>query len=110
MAQRVHIILTDDIDGSDAAETVSFAIDGVNYEIDLSADNAARLRESLSAFVANGRKQTGAKAAASSRKRASKSTGEATRIREWAKGQGMAVSDRGRVSSEVRAAYEAAHS
>ena len=56
MAQRVHIVLTDDLDGSDAAESVAFGLDGNTYEIDLSTDNAAKLREYLQPYVAVGRK------------------------------------------------------
>ncbi len=107
MAQRIHIILTDDLDGTDAAETVSFALDGVNYEIDLNAENAAKLRDSLSTYIAHARKQRPARGGAA--RRSSKSSGETARIREWARSQGMAVSDRGRVSAEIRAAYEAAN-
>lgn len=105
MAQRVHIVLEDDVDGSEAAETVSFGLDGVNYEIDLSADNAAKLRNDLAAWTGHarrigGRKQTGRKAKA----------GSANDIRAWAIAQGMQVSSRGRVSAEVREAYEKANS
>ena len=64
MAQQVNVKFVDDLDGSDAAGTVSFAIDGRAYEIDLSEDNAARLRESLASFVAAARKSGGSAAAA----------------------------------------------
>ena len=107
MAQRVNIVLTDDLDGSDAAETVTFALDGNTYEIDLSTENAAQLRSALSKFVDKARK-TGGRAKPGTRRRASAS-GNATDIRAWAQEQGMTVSARGRVPAEVRAAYEAAH-
>lgn len=106
MAQRVNIVLTDDLDGSDAVETVTFGLDGNTYEIDLSAANAGKLRDSLAAFVASGRK-TGGRAKAGRRR--SGSNNNATDIRAWAQEQGMAVSARGRVPAEIRAAYEAAH-
>ena len=106
MAQRVSIILTDDIDGSPAVETLSFALDGVNYEIDLSEANAAKLREAAQPFIAVARKTSGR--ARAGRRRTVGGT-SATEIREWALSQGMQVSARGRVSAEVRAAYEAAH-
>ena len=67
MAQQVNVKFVDDLDGSDAAGTVSFAIDGRAYEIDLSEDNAARLRDSLASFVAAARKSRGASAAAGRR-------------------------------------------
>ena len=62
MAQRTIVHLVDDVSGDDADETVSFALDGQPYEIDLSSDNAARLRESLAEFVASARKAASAPA------------------------------------------------
>lgn len=104
MAQKVNIVLVDDIDGSEAEETVSFALDGSTYEIDLSAENAQRLRDSLAPFIGHARR-------ASSRARRGRGAAGPTpgEIREWARSQGMEVSDRGRVSEEVRSAYAAAH-
>lgn len=107
MAQRVNIVLTDDLDGSDANETVTFALDGNTYEIDLSTENAGKLRDALQSFVSVARK-TGGRPARQTRRR-SAANGSATEIRAWASEQGMQVSSRGRVSAEVRAAYEAAH-
>ena len=105
MAQRTRIDLIDDIDGAVAHETVTFALDGIGYEIDLSEKNAAALRNAFAPFVAAGRKVSGAR-----RRVARKgSDGEATAIRAWALAQGLAVSSRGRVSAEIRQAYENAH-
>src|SRR4051812_8592513 len=59
MAQRVNVVLVDDIDGSDAAETVSFALDGVDYEIDLSDEHANELREAISLYVGHARRTGG---------------------------------------------------
>ena len=56
MAQKVHIVLVDDLDGSEATESVSFGLDGTSYEIDLNDANAARLRDALAEFVGHGRK------------------------------------------------------
>lgn len=110
MAQRVNIVLTDDLDGTDATETVTFALDGNTYDIDLSADNAARLREALRPYVNAGRKAGGrAPAQRAVRRRSAAASGSATDIRAWAQAQGMQVNARGRVPAEVRAAYEAAH-
>lgn len=105
MAQKVNVILVDDIDGSDADETVSFALDGSAYEIDLSADNAQKLRDVLAPYVGHARR---ASTRGGRRGRAANgpTPGE---IRDWARSQGMEVSDRGRVSEEVRAAYASAH-
>jgi hypothetical protein len=104
MAQRVVVTLVDDLDGGPADETVTFGLDGTNYEIDLSSANAARLRDALANFVANGRR---AGRSTAGRRRAS--PGDSALIREWAKSQGRAVNERGRISAELRAAYEAAH-
>ncbi|HET7683024.1 MAG TPA: Lsr2 family protein [Marmoricola sp.] len=110
MAQKVNIILVDDIDGGDADETVSFALDGKDYEIDLTAQNAQKLRDALAPYVAHARKAAG-------RGRRGRAAGAATSsggpspadIRAWARENGMDVPDRGRVSEEVRQAYAAAH-
>ena len=64
MAQQVNVKFVDDLDGSDAASTVSFALDGRAYEVDLSVDNAAKLRDSLALFVAAARKSGGSAATA----------------------------------------------
>jgi Lsr2 len=105
MAQRVQIILEDDYDGGTADETVSFALDGAEYEIDLSSKNAAGLRDALAPWLARARKTGGR------RKRTTKASGSSSTsdIRAWAQAQGLDVSSRGRVSAEVREAYEKAH-
>ncbi|MCE1179739.1 MAG: Lsr2 family protein [Micrococcales bacterium] len=108
MAQRVQVMLVDDIDGSDAEETVTFGLDGVTYEIDLNVANAARLRDDLATWVGHARRSGGRRAAAKAPSRA-QSRGELTKIREWARKNGHQVSDRGRISAEVKAAYEKAH-
>jgi len=107
MAQRVNIVLTDDLDGSDAVETITFALDGNTYEIDLSTENAEKLRSAMSKFVDAARK-TGGRAKPGTRRRAATS-GNATDIRIWAAEQGYTVSARGRVPANIREAYEAAH-
>lgn len=105
MAQRVHIVLEDDVDGSEAAETVSFSLDGVSYEIDLSEQNAAKLRDELALWVDHARRVGGRR---STGKKPGKGSA-ANDIRAWAQAQGMQVSARGRVSAEVREAYEKAN-
>lgn len=107
MAQRVEIILVDDIDETPADEKVRFGLDGVNYEIDLSAANAAALRESLASYVGSARRVGGRR----SRGTAVVSTSaSATDIRTWATANGYEVNARGRVPIEIRRAYEKAHS
>ena len=110
MAQRVQVILEDDIDGGDASETVTFGLDGVTYEIDLNEKNAAALRDALAPYTGAGRRVSGRRSSSgtgSSRRSTSKA--ELTRIREWARANGYQVSDRGRISSEVREAYAKAN-
>lgn len=109
MAQKVQVLLVDDIDGGEAEETVSFSLDGVSYEIDLSAKNASTLRDAVAPYVGAARKagRTAAmKAVAATRTRVSGSTATADReqnqaIREWAKKRGFKVSDRGRIPSDI---------
>ena len=106
MAQKVNIVLVDDIDGSDATETVSFGLDGATYEIDLNDKNAAALRDALAGFLGHARKVTTSRG----RKTRTTSTGPSAReLRDWARSNRHEVSDRGRVPAEVRAAFEAAH-
>jgi hypothetical protein len=111
VAQKVTVQLVDDVDGSEAESTVEFGLDGVSYAIDLSGDNAAKLRDALASYVASarrtgGRKRTGGKA---NKGGSVPSTADRERnqaIREWAREQGMQVSDRGRIPSEIVEAYE----
>jgi hypothetical protein len=126
MAQKVQVILVDDVDGGEAAETVSFALDGVSYEIDVSEENAEALREALAPWVGHarrvggrsggGRARSTSSGGGSSRSRGSSSSGgggggrhDLSDVRSWARENGYQVSDRGRVSSEVITAYEKAH-
>ena len=112
MAQKVQVVLTDDLDGTQADETVQFALDGVTYEIDLSDDNAAGLREGLASWIGNARKVGGRSAARTrtgGRQRASGGKADLGAVRGWARENGFTISDRGRVSKEVLEAYTAAH-
>jgi hypothetical protein len=110
MAQKVNIVLVDDIDGSEATETVSFALDGTSYEMDLNDANAARLRDALAEFVGHARK-VGSASRRGRRSSAAAATGgpSAKEIRDWARSNGYDVPDRGRVAAEVREAFDAAH-
>jgi hypothetical protein len=111
MAQKVNIVLVDDIDGSEATETVSFGLDGTTYEIDLNDKNAAALRDALATYVGHGRKVGAAprRGRRSSGGGASAGGPSAREIRDWARENGFDVPDRGRVSAEVREAYDKAH-
>ena len=88
MAQKVNIVLVDDLDGSEADETVTFGLDGTTYEIDLNDSNAAALREALSGYVGHARKVTGG-ARRGRKASGASSTGTNTKdVREWAKSPG----------------------
>jgi Lsr2 len=106
MAQKVHITLEDDLDGGDAAETVAFGLDGRSYEIDLNAKNAKALRDALAKYVAASRRAGGRTVGAKRRTQVGTSARE---IRDWARSNGRKVPDRGRIPSDVREAFEAAH-
>ena len=109
MAQRVHIVLEDDIDGSEANETVSFGLDGTSYEIDLNSKNASALRDALATFIGHGRKVSASAKRGRKSSSSSYSSHTAREMRDWARSNGYKVTDRGRVSREVREAFEAAH-
>jgi hypothetical protein len=112
MAQKVRVDLVDDIDGTDATQTIPFTVDGAAYEIDLSDDNAARLREEFAPFIAAGR-HTGGRTTRSATPNANgakvTTDREHTRaVRAWARENGWPISDRGRIPAEVLAAYDTA--
>jgi len=105
----------DDIDGTDAVETVGFALDGVDYEIDLSDEHAAELREAISLYVGHARRTGGRRRSGRKVTSSGNGTGDgggsatAAEIRAWARDNGWDVPERGRVSAEVREAYAAAN-
>lgn len=108
LARKVHVQLIYDISGEDAQESVRFALDGVEYEIDLAEENAAGLRKALGPYIARGRRVRGS--SAGQKATASTSTREQTqRIREWALANGYNPSTRGRISQGVVKAYNDAH-
>ena len=103
MARTTIVKLTDDLDGSDAATTVSFAYNGAQYEIDLNKANEAAFVKAISKYTAVARK-VGRKA-----KRSSSDKNELQAIRAWAKESNLTVSDRGRIAQTVIDAYRASH-
>lgn len=109
MAQKVQVLLVDDLDGGEAHETVTFALDGKSYEIDLSDAHAQKLREAMSEFVDAGRKVAGARAGGRKARGSVGGSPDTAKIRAWAKENGYNVNDRGRVPAEIREAYEKAH-
>ncbi|GHJ34703.1 Lsr2 family protein [Streptomyces sp. TS71-3] len=111
MAQKVQVLLVDDLDGGEADETVTFALDGKSYEIDLTTGNADKLRGLLEPYLKGGRR-TGGRASGGrgkARAAASGSSQDTAQIRAWAKENGYEVNDRGRVPANIRQAYEDAH-
>jgi len=108
VAQRTQVIFTDDIDGSEAEGTVTFALNGVQYEIDLGQKNSDKLAKALAPYVEAGRKVSTRAPARSPRGASAPKRHDQSAVREWARGQGMEVSSRGRIPADVLAKYEAA--
>jgi len=107
MARRTIVHLEDDLSGGEAEESVSFALDGRSFEIDLSGKNAEQLRKLFAPYISAGRPVRGTRASV----RRSVYEGddlEPATVRAWANANGYAVSTRGRVSRELREAYRAA--
>jgi len=111
MAKTVITRIVDDLDGSNGAETISFGYRGTNYEIDLGKRNASAFDKLMKPYVDGGRKVTAARSGrrASSNGRRSRSASDLAAIREWARAQGYAVSDRGRIWANIMDAYHASH-
>jgi hypothetical protein len=108
MAQKVQVILLDDLDGGEADETINFGLDGASYEIDLSKKNAAKLRDLLAPYVATARKAGSKRARGRARSASGRSSvTDTAAVREWARAQGLKVSDRGRIPADILEKYEA---
>ena len=104
MAKKVSVALDDDLDGGPADETVRFGLGGAEYEIDLSKKNASAFRKELTPFIERARKAGKGQARRPSRSASSRQrSGD---IRAWAKSQGIAVSERGRIPANVVQQYE----
>ncbi|MFJ6832284.1 Lsr2 family protein [Streptomyces sp. NPDC091209] len=110
MAQKVQVLLVDDLDGGEADETVTFALDGKTYEIDLTTANADKLRGLLDPYVKGGRRTGGRASGGRGKARAASGGSQDTaQIRAWAKENDYEVNDRGRVPASIREAYEKAN-
>ena len=109
MAKTTIVTTTDDIDGSKGAQTVTFAIGGASYEIDLSKKNAAALANALQPYVDAGRKVRGVPARRRSVPTAKAAPRDLAAVRAWAAQNGFAVSERGRIAAAVIEAYDAAN-
>ena len=110
MAQRTILELVDDLDGGKADETVTFALDGVEFEIDLSAENAGRLRDVFAEFVGHARRTGGRKTRGGAKVVAGNGKPDTQAVREWARSQGETVAERGRVPQALLMRFQEAHS
>ncbi|PZS19019.1 MAG: nucleoid-associated protein Lsr2 [Pseudonocardiales bacterium] len=113
MAQKVIREFIDDIDGSEAERTFTFAVDGTNYEIDLSSQNIKEFNEAIGGFVESARK---VKASGRGRRVHKTTTSDSGRsreqtqtVREWARQEGHSVNDRGRIPVSIQQAFDHAH-
>ncbi|WP_175956376.1 Lsr2 family protein [Schaalia sp. Marseille-Q2122] len=104
--KKTQVLLIDDLDQTEAVDTVEFAYKGVCYEIDLSEKHIAEMDEALAKWMSAARRVTG-RAARQQRRSSSRSTSahDTSAIREWARGKGITVSDRGRISTEIIERY-----
>lgn len=109
MAQKVQVVLVDDLDGSTADETIAFSLDGTSYEIDLNSVHAKEFRDAIAPWISAGRRMTSRKPASRARRAESKASkaSDAAEIRAWAKENGVDVPERGRIPAKVREAFDA---
>ncbi|WP_299036851.1 Lsr2 family protein [uncultured Pseudokineococcus sp.] len=113
MAQTTQIVLTDDLDGSEATRTVTFAFEGASYEIDLNDEHAAAIEESFAEWIAAARRSGGRSTGSTGRSSTGRAAAGPKRtdlddVRAWARENGHPVADRGRVKQSVLDAYDAA--
>jgi Lsr2 len=112
MAQYTVVHMKDDLDGSEAKQTIHFSLDNKDYVIDLNDKNAEAFRAKLAVYIEAGRKRDSAAAAAAKPRRAARGAAaevDPAMVREWARENGHEVSDRGRVSGNLIKAYHEAH-
>jgi hypothetical protein len=109
MARKTQVVLTDDMDGSEADETIRFGLSGTEYEIDVNSAHADELRSSLARYMEAGRRvRFAGQRSSRGAVRAQGSTTSSSEVREWAKAQGLEVRDRGRVPAELMVKFKAA--
>ena len=113
MAQKVITEFIDDIDGSEAERTFTFAVDGTHYEIDLSSENIKEFHEAIAGFVESARKVkvsgNGRRARKTSTSNSGRSREQTQAVREWARQQGHSINDRGRIPAAIQQAFDQAH-
>ncbi|MFJ9729646.1 Lsr2 family protein [Streptomyces sp. NPDC101209] len=105
MAQKIITQVLDDLDGSEASETIVFGLDGKTYEIDLNDKNAAKLRKAFAPYVEKGRKVNQPRVGRRGTAGRDAADGDPTLIRMWAKENGYEVNERGRVPKDIKEAY-----
>jgi hypothetical protein len=108
MARSVSVTVTDDLDSSENAGTVSFGFAGVTYEVDLGPENRARLENALAPFIKAGRRMPGSSGRGRGSGRQGSSSADRAAVRSWARAVGLTVSERGRTSADIMRQYEAA--
>jgi Lsr2 len=106
MAQKVSVLLVDDLDGSEAKETISFGLDGTRYEIDLNGEHSQEMRGQLERYVKAARKVTGSTGRPVRVRRATADDARNKKIRNWARERNLDVNDRGRIPADIVAQYE----
>jgi hypothetical protein len=111
MAQKTVVVMTDDLTGGDASQTIHFSLDNAEYVIDLNDKNAAALRADFDKYIEAGRKHRGEAGAAKPKRGAARPTSavDTAAVREWARANGHEVSERGRVSKKIIEAFQAAN-
>jgi hypothetical protein len=116
MAQKLVKLFVDDLDGSEAIETIRFGLDGANYDIDLSAANAQEMRDAMRPFVEHARRVARSQSARSNGSRsgaapsvsASQHRSDLAAAREWLRSHGETVSDKGRIAAAQLEKYRTA--
>jgi hypothetical protein len=106
--RKIIVVLEDDLDGSEADETLNFSVDGTEYEIDLTTEHANELRSALSRYTNVARKTSGGRGRPAGRKSTTGGTDSAA-IRLWAVENGLQVNTRGRIQADIVEKYQAAH-
>lgn len=115
MAQKVITEFIDDIDGSSAERTFTFAVDGTNYEIDLSTENIADFKSAIGGFIESARKvkasrsSDGRRTGSAGAKGGRQSREQTGAVREWARQHGHNISNRGRIPASIQQAFDQAH-
>jgi hypothetical protein len=108
MAQKIQTLFIDDMDGSPAEGTVRFGLDGTDYEIDLNAEHAEALRGALTRYVEAARRESGTRRPGRRKRKVGTEGVNNSEVRDWARGQGIEVKDRGRIPAQLVVKFRAA--